>query len=200
VTDAPAVSAQSISALAVPARAEVAAPVRELMDAVEADLGFVPNMVRAFALNGESLLAFFAYFSGLLDPERGRLPVRDREFLAVVVSAENRCNYCIATHASILRELTGDAPFVERLVVNHRHAGLSARDRALANFAVALTRDPAGATPELLEPLRGHGLDDAALLEAVEVVAAFNYSNRLANAIALQPDPQFVAAHRDYGA
>jgi uncharacterized peroxidase-related enzyme len=171
-----------------------------LMEDVRGELGFVPNFLKAYALNADHLLAFFPFFTGLLDPDSGHLPVRDRELLAVVVSAENRCNYCIATHAAVLRGLTGDPAFVDRLTINHRHARLSDRDRALAELAVTATRDPAGVTPAALEPLRALGLDDRQLLEAVEVIAAFNYTNRLANAIGLEPDPEFLAMSRDYDA
>jgi uncharacterized peroxidase-related enzyme len=188
------------SALRAPSADARTPAVAALMEDVEAELGFVPNFLKAYALNADHLLAFFPFFTGLLSPEDGRLPLRDREFLAVVVSAENRCNYCIATHAAALRELTGDPAFVDRLVVNHRHARLSPRDQALAGFATTATRDPAGLTPAALAPLRALGLDDEQLLEAVEVVAAFNLTNRLANAIGLEPDAEFLAMHRDYTA
>ena len=188
------------SALRPPTDAEVPPALLALMQEVRGELGFVPNFLKAYALNAEHLLAFFPFFTGLLDPDAGQLPARDRELLAVVVSAENRCNYCIATHAAVLRDLTGDPAFVDRLTVNHRHARLSPRDAALAELAVVATRDPAGVTPAALEPLRALGLDDRQLLEAVEVIAAFNYTNRLANMIGLEPDPEFLAMSRDYGA
>ncbi|WCB95340.1 hypothetical protein DSM104299_04083 [Baekduia alba] len=198
--DSTATTSPAPSALRPPTDDELPPALLALMEDVRGELGFVPNFLKAYALNAEHLLAFFPFFTGLLDPDAGRLPARDRELLAVVVSAENRCNYCIATHAAILRDLTGDPAFVDRLTINHRHARLSARDRALAELAVTATRDAAGVTPEALEPLRALGLDDRQLLEAVEVIAAFNFTNRLANAIGLEPDPEFLAMRRDYDA
>jgi uncharacterized peroxidase-related enzyme len=82
------------------------------------------------------------------------------------------------------------------VTVNYRHApGLSPRERALCDFAVALTTAPAERAAADLDGLRAHGLDDAAILEAIEVVAMFNSTNRLAAAMGLQPDPEYLAQY-----
>jgi alkylhydroperoxidase family enzyme len=44
-------------------------------------------------------------------------------------------------------------------------------------------------TPEDLDVLRGHGFDDKAISDAVQVVAYFNYINRVADALGVDPEP-----------
>ncbi len=68
------------------------------------------------------------------------------------------------------------------LGVDWHGATLSELDRALCVFAEALTREPAHMGEQHLDALRAHGLDDTALHDVIQVVAYFNYINRLADA------------------
>ena len=59
-------------------------------------------------------------------------------------------------------------------------AELSGRERALADYAVALTRNPSAVTPESIARLREVGLSDEAIHSAAAVTAYFNFVNRIA--------------------
>ena len=81
-----------------------------------------------------------------------------------------------------------------------RTAALGAADRALCAFAEKLTREPAGMDSADLDALRGHGFDDAAIHDAVQVVAYFNYINRVADALGVDPEPGIRAWEEEPGA
>jgi len=72
---------------------------------------------------------------------------------------------------------------------DYRKAPLSAADRALLDFAVKLTKSPSGMTGEDVETLRAQGFSDAAIHDAVQVTALFNYYNRLADGLGIDPEP-----------
>jgi uncharacterized peroxidase-related enzyme len=74
------------------------------------------------------------------------------------------------------------------LIYDYREAVLSPADRALCDFAVKLTLRPGEAGAPDLDALRGHGLDDGALGIAVQVVAYFNYINRIADGLGVDPE------------
>jgi len=57
-----------------------------------------------------------------------------------------------------------------------------------------VTRAPAETRREDLEALRAHGLSDRDLLDAVEVIAYFNYINRVADALGINPEPEVQQA------
>lgn len=65
---------------------------------------------------------------------------------------------------------------------------------ALARFAVQLTRDPSAVGPDSLNQLREHGLNDRDLLDCVEVISYFNYINRVADALGIDPEPEMAGA------
>jgi len=57
-----------------------------------------------------------------------------------------------------------------------------------------VTRHPAAVRKQDVETLRQHGLSDRDILDAVEVIAYFNYINRVADALGIDPEPEMLAA------
>lgn len=69
-----------------------------------------------------------------------------------------------------------------------RTAPLSLVDRALCEFAAKLTHTSAKMLPADLDALRLAGLDDRAIHDAVQVIAYFNYINRVADSLGVEPE------------
>jgi uncharacterized peroxidase-related enzyme len=63
--------------------------------------------------------------------------------------------------------------------------------RALCDFAVKLTLEPASVGRADIDALRDHGWDDAAVHDAIQVIAYFNYINRVAEAVGVEPEPEW---------
>jgi uncharacterized peroxidase-related enzyme len=72
-----------------------------------------------------------------------------------------------------------------------RRADLDPRLRALCDFAVQLTRRPAATGRAEIEVLRAVGLDDPTIHDAIQVIAYFNYINRVAEGVGIEPEPEW---------
>ncbi len=59
-----------------------------------------------------------------------------------------------------------------------------------------MTRQPAALRRQDIETLRRHGFTDRDILDAVEVVAYFNYINRVADALGIDPEPEMAEARK----
>jgi uncharacterized peroxidase-related enzyme len=57
-------------------------------------------------------------------------------------------------------------------------------------LAAQVTRAPAAVRRRDVETLRKYGLSDRDILDAVEVISYFNYINRLADALGIDPEPE----------
>ena len=68
--------------------------------------------------------------------------------------------------------------------------------RALCDFAVKLTREPAAAGAADVDALRGHGWSDEAIHDAIQVIAYFNYINRVAEAVGIEDEPEWRRGRR----
>jgi uncharacterized peroxidase-related enzyme len=65
------------------------------------------------------------------------------------------------------------------------------RLRALASFALKVTREPAAIDATDIDALREQGLDDAAIHDAIQVIGYFNYVNRIADAVGIEDEPEW---------
>jgi len=80
---------------------------------------------------------------------------------------------------------------------DYREAPLGTRQRALCDFAEKLTRHPSRMTAEDCQRLRGEGLSDRDILDAVEVISYFNYINRVAEGLGVDLEPEMKRRDRE---
>ena len=158
-------------------------------------LGFVPNVLLAYASRPRKLKNFVAFYNELMLGESG-LSKLEREMIAVVVSSTNHCYYCIAAHGQAVRKLSGDPELGEMLVANYRVAELSPRHRAMLDFAHKLT-----ATPNLIDDrdraaLREAGFSDEEIFDIADTAGFFNMSNRVATGVDMIPNPEYHRLNR----
>lgn len=93
-------------------------------------------------------------------------------------------------HAHDLRVEVGEAELADALEAGGwREAPLSEKERALCAWAEKLTLRPAEACREDLDALRELGWSDRELHDACQVVAYFNYVNRLADGLGVEAEP-----------
>jgi uncharacterized peroxidase-related enzyme len=156
----------------------------------EEKLGFVPNVLKAYAFDMAKLSAFVGMYNDLMLAPSG-LSKLEREMIAVAVSAHNRCYYCLVAHGSAVRELSGDPPLGELMAMNYRAARLSKRERAMLDFAVKLTAEPWLVEEEDRERLRRAGFKERDIWDIAAVAGFFNMSNRVASATDMRPNSTY---------
>jgi uncharacterized peroxidase-related enzyme len=191
-----AMSEERISRLPVPHEEQLPEDIQELFAKNRAKPGFVPNVFRAYSLRPNQLRGFIALYDSLMSDDSG-LSKAEREMIAVVVSSLNHCHYCLVSHGAVLRIRSGDAILADTIAANFRVAELSERQLAMLEYAAKITIASATCTDEDIEVLREHGFADADIMDIVQIAAFFNYSNRVASALAMKPNREFYAMARN---
>jgi uncharacterized peroxidase-related enzyme len=163
---------------------------RAVFDKCVEKLGFVPNVLKAYSLRPQRLRNFMAMYNELMLGPSG-LSKLEREMVAVVVSAANRCYYCLVAHGQAVRRLSGDPELGEMMAMNYRVARLDARQRAMLDFAWKLTTEPFAVDDADRALLGGHGLSDEDIFDLAETVAFFNLSNRMAYGLDMMPNREY---------
>jgi uncharacterized peroxidase-related enzyme len=158
-------------------------------------IGFVPNVLAAYSHDMAKLAAFATFYNDLMLAPSG-LTKLEREMIAVVVSAENRCLYCLVAHGAAVRQLSGRPELGEMLVMNHRAADLDPRQRAMLDFAVQLTKASATVEEKDRQVLRDAGFSDRDIWDIAAVASFYNMSNRMASATDMRPNPEYHALAR----
>jgi len=158
-------------------------------------LGFVPNVLKANAFDMAKLEPFVAMYNDLMLGPSG-VSKLEREMIAVAVSSQNRCYYCLVSHGAAVRQLSGNPQLGEHMVMNYRGARLGKRQRAMLDFAVKLTGQPWGVEEGDRERLRRAGFSDRDIWDISSVAGFFNMSNRVASATDMRPNKQYHAQAR----
>lgn len=153
-------------------------------------LGFIPNVLVAYAFDNAKLEAFAAMYNDLMLAPSG-LSKLEREMIAVAVSAQNRCYYCLTAHGAAVRQYSGNPLLGEQIVMNHRVARLDKRQRAMLDFAVKLTNTPAEIEEHDRDALRRAGFEDRDIWDIAAITGFFNMSNRVASATDMRPNPVY---------
>jgi uncharacterized peroxidase-related enzyme len=153
----------------------------------EEKLGFVPNVLKAYAFDMAKLSAFVTMYNDLMLAPSG-LSKLEREMIAVAVSAQNRCYYCLVAHGAAVRQLSDDPALGELMAMNYRAARLSKRERAMLNFAVKLTAESWSIEEEDRAHLRRAGFSDRDIWDIAAVAGFFNMTNRVASATDMRPN------------
>jgi uncharacterized peroxidase-related enzyme len=190
-----AIETEQLCWLHVPAEDAVGDEVRELWAKPLEKLGFVPNVLRVYAIRPRHVRLWNEFYEDLMRGESG-LTKAQREMIAVVVSTTNRCHYCIVSHSAALRKLTGDPILVEQLQTNHAYAQVEPKERAMLDFAVKLTEQSHRCTEADVEALREAGWADEDIMDIAEVAAMFNFTNRLASGLGWLPNDEYVSLGR----
>jgi uncharacterized peroxidase-related enzyme len=157
----------------------------------EEKLGFVPNVLLAYAFDMAKLETFVAFYNDLMLGPSG-LSKLEREMIAVAVSSHNRCYYCLVSHGAAVRQYSGNPLLGEQIVMNYRASRIDKRQRAMLDFAVKLTVQPWAVEDSDRERLRRAGFGERDIWDIAAVVGFFNMSNRVASGTDMRPN---VAYH-----
>lgn len=174
-----------------PAPADMAAYFDKCVD----KLGMIPNVLAAYSFSPEKFRAFTALYNDLMLAESG-LSKLEREMIAVVVSSLNRCFYCLTAHGAAVRALSGDPVLGEMLVMNHRTAPVTPKQRAMLDFAEAMTLGSHRIEEPDRQALRDAGWRDRDIWDIAAVAGFFNMSNRMASAVDMRPNAEYHAQAR----
>lgn len=166
----------------------------EMYDQLQKSRGRVSNVMRIHSLHPKAMRRHLELYMELMYG-KGPLGRLERELMGVVVSVANGCEYCAVHHADALQKYAKDADWIAAVRTDPDGAAMEPSHRALVDYALGLTREPAVGRKEAVEALRSAGFADDAILLATEIVAYFNFVNRMVHGLGvdLESDP-----HQDF--
>jgi uncharacterized peroxidase-related enzyme len=153
---------------------------KELLDAVQARLGVTPNLMKTLARSPAALEGYLS-LNGALGT--GLLPAKVREQIALAVSQENGCEYCVAAH-TLLGGKAGLKP--DQIIAARKGQSEDAKSRAELALAQQVLAARGNVTDAQLAAARAAGVTDGEIAEVVAHVALnvlTNYFNVLAGTV-----------------
>ena len=150
---------------------------KELFDAVQNKLGFIPNLIKVF---GNSPATLQTYLSLGELTATGNFTNKYREQLALAIAEENACNYCLSAHTAIgkMNGLTEEQTEQSRQGIAN-----DTKTQAGLQFAQLVTRERGQVSSGAIKAVKEAGYTDGDILEIVLNVVSntlTNYVNHIA--------------------
>ncbi len=171
--------------------ADAPAKAQPLLEAVNAQLGVVPNMFRLIATSPAALEGYLG-MSGALG--KGTLPAATRERIALAVAEVNGCDYCLSAHTYLGKNLAhlDDA----EITANRSGASNDPKADAAVRFAATVARTRGHVADADFAAVRLAGYTDAQLVEIVQHVALNTWTNYFNEVFATDIDFPVVTARK----
>ncbi len=171
----------------IPVKTEAASPsVEALFQEIEGAFGMVPNLFKTYAHHPPLLQANWNKVKAAM--MEGSLSRKVKETIAVLVSKDNSCSYCVAAHTGALRAIGVTDEEIKSIEEDLDQADFSAREKALIGFARKANLDPVRIPDEEFEVLRETGASDAEIVEALGVMELFTGFNKFLDALQVDID------------
>lgn len=160
---------------------------RTLYDRVKGPNDDIDNVMKVHSLRPHTMEGHSALYKSVLHHSGNTLPVWFLECLGIYTSLANRCSYSVEHHYAGLARLLGDRKradaVYQALAAAKPEARFKGKELALLIYVRKLTLSPGEMSQADIETLRAAGASDGEILEANQVAAYFNYSNRLLNGL-----------------
>ena len=168
--------------------AESSGYLRELYDRVKGPQGQIDNVMKAHSQRPHTMEGHLAIYKSVMHHKGNSMPVWFLETMAVYTGLVNKCDYSVAHHfAGLVRQLGGDRARGDRiykaLAAGRPEDEFKGKELALLRYVRKLTAEPQKMARADIDALRAAGADEGEILEANQVCAYFNYSNRLLNGL-----------------
>jgi len=150
---------------------------KELFNAVEKKIGFIPNLIKVFGNSPATLKSYLSL--GELSAS-GNFSNKYREQLALAIAEENSCNYCLSAHSAI-GKMNGLSP--EQIEQSRQGLSLDPKEKAGLQFAQEITRTRGQISSESIAAFKQAGNNDEDALEIILNVVSntlTNYVNHIA--------------------
>ena len=153
--------------------------------------GFVMNLTRAWAWRPDVFEEFAALRSRLTT--KSSLSKREQAVIVCATAAKLRDSYCSLAWGKTLAAEAG-ADLAAAVIGSTTHAGLSARDQALAEWARKVVANPNGTSSQDVSALQAAGFTEREIFESTVFIAFRLAFSTVNDALGVRPDWELAEA------
>lgn len=160
--------------------------VKEIFAEIEGAFGKVPNLFLTYANHLPLLKANWNKVKAVMG--EGTLSQKTKQAIAVLVSRDNGCAYCVAAHTGALRAIGVSAEEIKSIEENLERANFTTTERALISFARKANSAPLRVSDEEFAAVKQSGASDAEIIEALGVMELFTAFNKFLDVLQVEID------------
>ncbi|HKL48081.1 MAG TPA: peroxidase-related enzyme [Desulfuromonadales bacterium] len=162
------------------------ARVEKIFKEIEGAFGMVPNLFRTYAHFPPLLEANWNKVKAVM--MGGNLSRKAKESIAVLISRDNGCDYCVAAHETALRAVGVEAEEIRQIETDLEESTFSSKEKALIELARQANLAPLKMSDEMFQAARSQGASDAEIIEALGVMEVFTAFNKFLDSLQVEID------------
>jgi uncharacterized peroxidase-related enzyme len=167
---------------------EAEGDVRKMYESHELSQGYVPNYAKLFSHRPEVFDGWVALNSSV----RANFDLRRYELVTIAAAHGLRSTYCMVAHSNVLLNNNFPAEQLEAIAKDYHSADLAPAEVAIMAFAEKIARDASSVSPEDIQNLRTHGLNDTEIFDIASAAAMRCFFSKLLDALGAQADSIFM--------
>jgi uncharacterized peroxidase-related enzyme len=174
---------------------EATGELKEIYSKVVGERGKLSNILKIHSLLPKTMQTHLDFYMSVMFDKEGIKRV-DAELIATVVSAANKCDYCVNHHAEALKSYWKDEEKVNQAAEDFRTLDLTEKQKAMLEFAEKLTLYPGKMKEDDVKILRENGFSDEQILSITLITNYFNFVNRVANALGVEFSEEEIKGYK----
>jgi uncharacterized peroxidase-related enzyme len=175
--------------------------VKQIFNKARSPHGTLDNVMRVHSLRPETMLGHIALYRSVLHSKDVTLPLWFLEVVASYVSLINHCDYSFTHHWHNAERLINNPSRAQNirnvLETDIPEDVFQFKELRLLQYAKKLTSSVQTMKKSDITRLQEIGISDGEILEVNQVVAYFNYSNRLLNGLGVTTTGDVVGYYKD---
>jgi len=172
--------------ISIPEENAVSSEVAAIFEEIKVAFGMVPNLFRSYAHFPALLNANWIKVKAVLMD--GCLSRKFKESIAVLVSKDNGCQYCVTAHSAMLQAIGIPADEVSTITEDVDSADFSAKEKSLMSFVRRANLAPHRISDEEFDALRRVGITEDEIVEALGTMELFTGFNKYIDALNIDID------------
>jgi uncharacterized peroxidase-related enzyme len=180
-----------MSRITVPTLDASPAASRPSLDAVNKQLGIVPNLFRLVGLSPAALQGYLGLSAAL---GKSTLGAQTGERIALAVAEANGCGYCLSAHSYLAKNVAklDDA----EIAANRAGRSSNAKANAAVHFATQVVAARGHVSDADVQSVKAAGLTDAEVIEIVAFVALNTLTNYINEVAKTEIDFPVIELHK----
>ncbi len=165
---------------------EASGETKSIFNEIEGAFGFVPNLFKSYAHHPPMLEANWSKLKAVMT--EGSLSPKTKQAIAVLVSGDNSCSYCVAAHRGALRAMGLSDEEITTIEEDLDNADLSDKEKSLIDFARKANASPLRISDEDFSSVKLAGATEAEIVEALGVMELFTAFNKFLDSLQVEVD------------
>jgi len=163
---------------------EAQSPLKELYQEIEDTIGMkkIPNGLMAASIDYDIAKWVWQGEKNIMLRDSS-ITRHLKEIIAIVVSKNNACSYCVGAHNMMLKAIGFDSKKIEELNKDYQSSSLSEKEKAVLDLSLKVTNESYKITEKDHESLKKHGMTEQQILEVISIASLFNFINRFVDAL-----------------